>query len=152
MNGELICLDTCILIDWARDRNGKNSEKTRAMESMLESAQSGACRLCASTLVYPEILESKMSVAEMKKFHKFIGESEKMKIIPVDTGIAKKAQEIRSRYPKKTKKEKTIETPDAVHLATAIALEAKVFHTDDRKLLALDGKDFVDGLRITKCV
>ncbi len=44
-----------------------------------------------------------------------------------------------------------VSTPDAVHVATAIVNKAKFFHTFDNTLLSLDGKNEVEGLKITPC-
>lgn len=45
---------------------------------------------------------------------------------------------------------RSIKTPDALFIATAIIHSAGALHTFDEKLLAVGGKDYVDGLPIIK--
>ena len=63
----------------------------------------------------------------------------------MDIRVAEKAQAFRN------KSSRTLTTPDAVHIATAVLSGAKLFHTFDDRLLRLNGDDEVDGLAITAC-
>jgi len=145
MNSKLICWDSSVVIDWILDKKSKNPERIPGILSVWKNVGDDDCRLAVSTLVYTEVLESTMPAGAMEKFRAFMGSRKNVKIIPVDIRIAKQAQEIRSRASKK------IEAPDAVHLATAVVLRARVFHTFDKDLLSLDGKDVVNRLSITRC-
>jgi predicted nucleic acid-binding protein len=54
-----------------------------------------------------------------------------LSLIPVDNAIARRAAELSMRH--------NLGTPDAVHLATALAAKAEVFITNDRKLKRVEG-------------
>ncbi len=105
--------------------------------------EKGDYKLAFSTLVYVEVLDSKMPAAAGGKFKQFMTNRETVEVIAVDIRVAEKAQEIRNRT--------SIGTPDAVHIATAIVMGARLFHTFDERLLKLNEKNEVEGLSVTKC-
>lgn len=141
---KIIGWDSVVLLDWILDTSGENASRLPAIESVVAGVDNGYCRLVVSTLIYVEVLANNNPKGFIKKFERFMADSKKVKIISVDVGVAQKAQEIRNRM-------KSIKTPDAVHVATAIVGKADVFHTFDKQLLSLDGKKVVDGLRILPC-
>ena len=140
MNSKLICWDSGVLIALLAGEQ----RYMQSIHSVIREVQSGRYRLAMSALVYFEMHEDKMSANSRKIFHDFMKNKKMAKTIPVDAGIAKKAQEIRSRN-------SNMEIPDAIHLATAVASKAGVFHTFDSELLKLNQKWEADGLMITGC-
>lgn len=145
MSGALICWDSSVVIDWVLDQKSKNPERIPAIRSVFDGVEDGRHQLAVSALVHAEVLESTTPADAMQKFRAFMNDTEMVDVIAVDVPIAEKAREIRDRASKR------IKTPDALHLATAIAGGADVFHTFDRGLLSLSGADEVDGLVITDC-
>ena len=143
MREDLICWDSSVLISWIRGDEG--ADRNRAIKTVVENIERGAYKLAVSTLLYVEVLESTMPTGAMEQFKRFMQNRQMIEIIAVDIRVAKKAQAIRNKSQKK------IKTPDAVHIATAIVSEAKLFHTFDTDLLHLSGKDEVGGLAITAC-
>lgn len=141
MKKGLICWDSSVLISYMRGDEEEN--RNRDMNSVVESIEKGFYKLVVSTLLYVEILESKMPGDSIKRFEKFMQNREKIEVVAVDIRVAKKAQVIRNS----TK----IKTPDAIHLATAIVSGAKLFHTFDKELLQLSGKGVVESIPITAC-
>ena len=93
-------------------------------------------------------MECKMPEQAIKRFEDFMKDRNLVEVFAVDTRIAKRAQALRNRLNEKGKK---IETPDAIHIATAIISKAKQLHTFDEEILKLNGKDEVEGLVITDC-
>lgn len=143
MRKELICWDSSVLISWIR--GDESPDRIRAMRAVVESVESGSYKLAVSALLYVEVLESTMPSHAIGQFKKFMQNRQKVEIITVDIRVAEKAQSIRNKSQKK------IHVPDAVHIATAIVIGAKLFHTFDDGLLQLSGRDEVDGLTITPC-
>ncbi len=141
MKKGLIYWDSSVLISYIRGDEEEN--RNRDMNSVVEIIEKGFYKLVVSTLLYVEILESKMPGDSIKRFEKFMQNREKIEVVAVDIRVAKKAQVIRNS----TK----IKTPDAIHLATAIVSGAKLFHTFDKELLQLSGKGVVESIPITAC-
>lgn len=143
MKKDLICWDSSVLISWIR--GDEIADKRQAIETVVNSIERGTYKLAVSTLIYVEVLERTMPAGAIEQFKKFMQNRQTLEIIAVDIRIAEKAQAIRN------KSSKTIRTPDAIHVATAIVCGAKLFHTFDDLLLRLNGKDEVEGLMITPC-
>ena len=143
MKKDLICWDSSVLISWIR--GDEIADKRRAIETVVNSIERGMYKLAVSTLIYVEVLERTMPEGAIAQFKKFMQNRQTLEIVAVDIRVAEKAQAIRN------KSSKTIRTPDAIHVATAIVCGAKLFHTFDDALLRLNGKDEVEGLMITPC-
>ena len=143
MKKDLICWDSSVLISWIR--GDEIADKRRAIETVVNSIERGTYKLAISTLIYVEVLERTMPEGAIAQFKKFMQNRQTLEIVAVDIRVAEKAQVIRN------KSSKTIRTPDAIHVATAIVCGAKLFHTFDDALLRLNGKDEVEGLMITPC-
>ena len=142
----LIGWDSSVLIDWIKGDTVPR-DRILSIREVVEEVQRGTCRLGVSTLVYPEVLETRMPSGAIETFRGFMQNKKEVEILAVDIRVAEKAQEIRNRCSTTRK----IKTPDAVHIATAIISGAKAFHTFDKGLLSWDGKDEVDRLSITTC-
>ena len=148
----LICWDTSVLIDWLKGSGTEN--RMLSIKSVVAEIEAKKYKLAVSTLVYVEVLECKMKMEceipeqAIKQFEDFMKNGNLVEVLAVDTRIAKRAQELRNRL---NEKGRNIETPDAIHIATAIVSKAKQLHTFDDKILRLNGKDEVEGLVITAC-
>ena len=143
MKDDLICWDSSVLISWLR--GDEDADRNRATHAVVQYIESGASKLVVSTLLYVEVLESRMPTGAIEQFKKFMQNRQMIEIIAVDIRVAEKAQAFRN------KSSRTLTTPDAVHIATAVLSGAKLFHTFDDRLLRLNGDDEVDGLAITAC-
>ena len=143
MKEDLICWDSSVLISWLR--GDEDAVRNRATQAVVQHIRKRASKLAVSTLLYVEVLESTMPTSAIEQFKKFMRNRQMIDIIAVDIRVAEKAQAIRN------KSSRTLSTPDAVHMATAIVSGAKLFHTFDNGLLRLSGKNEVEGLAITAC-
>ena len=143
MKEDVICWDSSVFISWIR--GGEGADRKQAIETVVEQIERRAYKLAISTLLYVEVLESTMPLCAIEKFKAFMQNRERIEIVAVDIRVAEKAQAIRNNS------SRTISTPDAVHIATAIISRAKLFHTFDNGLLRLNGKEAVEGLKITPC-
>lgn len=145
MRNNLICWDSCVLIELIK---GDNQARIHDIVPIAKSISKKQHGLIVSTLVYVEVLESKMSSTDIKKFESFMQNRKEVEIVAVDTQIARKARAIRDSGIKNSKK---ISTPDAVHLATAIISGAGSLHTFDDILLSLNRTKEAEGIDITPC-
>lgn len=144
MKKDLICWDSCVVIAWIKEEPAR----MKAIEPVVKNLEAGYYNLIVSLLVYPEVLESRMSHEAITKFERFMQNREALGIFAVEQRVVKKAQTIRNRTPESAK---IISTPDAIHVATAIVSGANMLHTFDKGLLSLNGKAQVEGLTITAC-
>ena len=143
MKQDLICWDSSVFISWIKGDN-EDTSRIQRIRSVVQSLNNGSFKLVMSTLIYPEVLETTMPEGAAEKFREFLRNRKLLSIVAVDVRVAEKAQAIRNQ--------KTLSTPDAVHVATALVSKAKMLHTFDDDLLKLSGKDIVDGLDITDCL
>ena len=143
MKDDLICWDSSVLISWLR--GDEDAGRNRATRAVVQHVESGTSRLVVSTLLYVEVLESRMPAGAVEQFKKFMQNRHTVEIMAVDIRVAERAQAIRNNS------SRVLSAPDAVHIATAILSGAELFHTFDEALLRLSGKDEVKGLTITAC-
>ncbi len=100
-----------------------------AAGALLEAAELGRCRLAASVLALLEILvvPKRMGRGDLCSRYRDLLESfPNLDFHELDGDIAEKAAELRARY--------DLRTPDAIHLATALAAGAETFASEDRRL------------------
>ena len=143
MKDDLICWDSSVLISWLR--GDEDVGRNRATRAVVQHIEGGTSKLVVSTLLYVEILESRMPAGAIEQFKKFMQNRKMVEIMAVDIRVAERAQAIRNNN------SRLLSTPDAVHIATAVLSGAKLFHTFDDDLLRLSGRDEVRGVTITAC-
>ena len=145
---QIFCWDSSVLIEWLQGEQGGNvnQKKFREVEQVVSALEGKKVQLIMSAIVYPECFGPDLSTREPDRLDVFFQNTE-IEIAPVNIIIAKKAQKIRARY---SSGGKSLKTPDAIHLATAISYNVQAFHTYDGKLLKLDGEDEIDGLKVSK--
>ena len=71
---ELICWDTSVFISWVK---GESEEIDLKIKSIMQHVMNGKRRLLVSSLLYAEILPSKMSSQAMETFEQAMKNREK---------------------------------------------------------------------------
>ena len=150
--------DTAPLIAWIADEKRKDPSEMSGLAEVVEMVENGRAILMTSVLWRAEVLDLDLTQLQRRKMEQvFDGRS----VIELEIGsrIMDLAGEIRTYHRRSTKKDslKTLSTPDAIHLASAIFYEASEFHTFDGKragknpggLLTLNGN--VGGHRLKIC-
>ena len=102
--------------------------------------------IISSTITYIEVLAIKIGDENEALFRKSFRTQAHI-AYDVDPPIALKARDLRERFVD-DKTGRKLQTPDAIHLATAIIHKADHFVTLDDKLLKLNGDDRLEGLVI----
>ena len=150
-NSPVFYWDTCLFLAWLKDEERKTGEMDGVRE-VISRAQKRDVKIITSVLTTTEVLSAKIP-AGMDTLFK--GLLKRVTQISVDIRVAELAHDIRNYYAMRGTG-KTIATPDAIHLATAILYRASEFHTFDeagsRKslgLLPLSGD--VGGHRLKIC-
>jgi predicted nucleic acid-binding protein len=146
--------DTCLFLAWIKDEARPSGEMDGVREVIARSKRR-ECKLVTSVITSIEVLACRLPAGVD---HLFLGLMKRINKVGVDSKIAQLAHDLRNHYRSRETEfgGKTLGTPDAIHLATAILCRADEFHTFDRDgskqslgLLPLSGN--VAGHRITIC-
>ena len=135
--------DTCLFLAWLKDEE-RNSGEMDGVREIIERQRKRACRIMTSVITTVEVLQATIPTGIDTLFS---GLMRRISRVGVDTKVAQMAHDIRNDC--KVSGIKMIETPDALHMATAILHRADQFHTFDEALLALPGK--IAGNRLVIC-
>ena len=146
--------DTCLFLAWLKDEERPTGEMDGVRE-LIELSRRREVRLMTSALTLVEVLSSKIPIGFDNLFNNLL---KRINRVSVDIKVAGVANDIRNFYAARQAEfgNKTLSTPDAIHLATAILYRADEFHTFDDKgssknlgLIPLSGN--VAGNRLTIC-
>ena len=146
--------DTCLFLAWIKDEERPSGEMDGVRE-IIERSKRREVRLVTSVLTLVEVLQSRLPVGMDTLFS---GLMKRIIRLGMDSKVASVAHDIRDHYMSRTAEfgGKTLSTPDAIHLATAILYRVDEFHTFDRDgsskslgLIPLSGN--VGGHRLIIC-
>ena len=127
------------------------------VEEYVRKFESGKIKLMTSAITYAEVTSISLSDEVDNRFLKLM-QRPNLLVIGADIEVSCKARKLRGYYSsqKEHHNNKTLSTPDALHLATAILYQVAEFHTFDASnqrslgLLGLNDDVGVDRLRICK--
>jgi predicted nucleic acid-binding protein len=146
--------DTCLFLAWIKDEDRPSGEMAGVREVIANVKKRDAI-IVTSVITATEVLQSYLPAGVETLF---TGLMKRVEQKSVDIKIAKLAHDLRDYYTirKSNFGDKTLSTPDALHLATAIMYRASEFHTFDLNgnrgslgLLPLSGN--VAGHNLTIC-
>ncbi|MGH7813130.1 MAG: type II toxin-antitoxin system VapC family toxin [Candidatus Binataceae bacterium] len=133
--------DSGLFINYLMDDGDDPNPKSRVFLRLISDAESGLIRVALSYVVLAEVRPKRRNKASDKKIEQLL-ESDRpfLQWFPVTRAIAARARRIGAAY--------SLETADALHIATAIEAKAAVVftydgdHADkkDDGLLAMNGK------------
>lgn len=141
--------DSCVFIAMLNDDRTAYGDIIDDLNQFATEAKSGAHVIHCSTITIAEITKKNMKPGAYPDFSAFLRDF-RGAVVPIapDPNIMAVASELRSLIYTKTSGERKLHTPDAIHLASALALvesygigELTAFHTfDDGKARGPDGK------------
>ncbi len=146
--------DTCLFLAWLNDESRKAGEMDGVRE-VISRHKKREVRLITSVLTRVEVLQGRIPVGVGSSFTDLL---KRMTQMGLDTKIAGLAHDLRDHYSVNAAAHggKTLSTPDAIHLATALHYRVDEFHTFDNDgsskhlgLLPLSGN--VGGHKLTIC-
>lgn len=152
--------DSCVFIAWLQDEKTREPGELDNVKAVIKANKRGENIIVTSAFTQAEVLKGTISKeAEIK----FIDAFKRKNLVEVDVDpiISREARRIRDYYYEQNKKAgkekiKTVCTPDAMHLATAIIYGVDEFHTFDKNdkgecmgLLPLSGD--VAGKKLIIC-
>lgn len=149
--------DTCLFLAWLKDEERRIGEMDGVRE-LIERSRRREVRIMTSALTLVEVLSSKIPAGFNTLFANLM---KRINRISMDIRVAAIAHDLRDYYSSRPVEfgNKTLSTPDAIHLATAILYRADEFHTFDEHgsnknlgLIPLSGDVAGNGLIICKPV
>lgn len=155
-SGKLIySWDSSIFIAWLKGES-RDAGDMEGLTNVVRQIDSGKVSLIVSTLIRVEVLTFNLPDNKAQTFFDFLKRSNVAEAA-MDFHISNLAYEIRNFYKKQGgEKARTVSTPDAIHLATAIHYNVSEFHTFNGKkkshlgLLPLNGNVAGHPLKIVK--
>jgi predicted nucleic acid-binding protein len=140
------CWDTSVFLAWL---NREQSAPLADIDALITDIEAKRAILVVSVNTYTEMLRAKHTQEQADMFDAFLRRQSIVRV-GVTFPIGQKAEEIRSRgltlFPKNQKR--SIATPDAQIIATAIVHKCDVLHSMEPKHHNLSGHAAVDGLKI----
>ncbi len=121
--------DTCLFLAWIQDEERPTGEMDGVRE-IIDRFKRRECKIISSVLTQVEVLDSKLPVGLKTLFY---GMLKRINRIGMETKVAEMAHDLRDYYKSRSAEfgGKTLSTPDAIHLATAILYRVTEFHTFD---------------------
>ena len=147
--------DTCLFLAWIKDEERPSGEMEGVREFIARQKRREV-KLVTSVITSVEVLSSKLPAGVRELF---LGLMKRINKVGVDSKVASMAHDLRDYYQSRTTEYggKTLSTPDAIHLSTAILYRAEEFHTFDHRgsskylgLIPLSGNVGGHKLTITK--
>ena len=135
--------DTCLFLAWLKDEERKAGEMDGVRE-VIDRSKRREVKIMTSVLTAVEVLNAKIPAGMDTLFN---GLMKRVNRQGMDIRVANLAHDLRNHYA--AKGGKTLSTPDAIHLGTAILYRADEFHTFDGELLPLSGD--VGGHKLIIC-
>lgn len=122
--------DTCLFLAWIQNEERPSGEMDGVRE-IIERSKRREVKIVTSVLTSVEVLDSRLPVGLKTLFY---GLLKRITRLGMDTKVATMAHDIRDHYMVRAAEfgGKTLSTPDAIHLATAILYRVTEFHTFDR--------------------
>lgn len=123
--------DACVFFAWVKDEQRPENEMQGVREH-IELLKKNEIRIFTSALTLCEVRSGRLSDQQMDIFERVL-QRRNLGLVDVDRRIARRAAELKNYYGARRGDfgDKTLSTPDAIHLATAIIYSADAFHTFD---------------------
>jgi predicted nucleic acid-binding protein len=146
--------DACLFLAWIKDEERPSGEMDGVRE-IIDRSRRREAKIVTSVLTSVEVLQSRLPVGLPNLFSGLI---KRITRLGMDSKVASLAHDIRDHYMARAAEfdGKTLSTPDAIHLATAILYRVDEFHTFDKDgsskslgLIPLSGN--VGGHRLIIC-
>lgn len=149
--------DACLFLAWLKDEATRQPGEMDGVRDVVDRVKRRDVQLVTSTITFTEVMSADLPAGVANLFRDLM-KRRNVTPVSVDVPIANFASDLRAHYKARPTEYngKTISTPDAIHLATAILYKVDEFHTFDNGkkgnslgLLQLDGN--VGGHKMRVC-
>ena len=134
--------DACLFLAWLKDEERKIGEMD-GVRDIIQRIRRRDAKVITSVLTTVEVLAAKVPVGVESPFKALLKRISRQSM---DMRVASLAHDLRNHY---ATLGRSLKTPDAIHLATAVQYRADEFHTFDDQLLSFSGD--VGGHRLIIC-
>ena len=134
--------DTCLFLAWLKDEERRTGEMD-GVRDIIQRMKRRDARVMTSVLTSVEVLAARIPVGIDSPFK---GLLKRVSQVSMDIRVASLAHDLRNHY---AMAGRSLKTPDAIHLATAIHYRVDEFHTFDDQLISLSGN--VGGHKLAVC-
>ncbi len=126
--------DSCLFLAWLKDETTRKPGEMDGVREFVDKLRKGQISIITSTMTYVEVTTAKLPIG-VTTLLEDVFKKRNLQKIAVDIKIAKLARDLRDYYSLRASEHnnKTLSSPDAVHLATAILYKVDEFHTFDEK-------------------
>ena len=130
----LFYVDTCIFLAHLKDETRQDPRDMLGVAELMAKVAAREIDVVTSIITLSEILECRVPPNKREDFKSLMGRKN-CHFVDVLYPIAELTHDIRDYYRKQQDKDglSTVETPDAIHLATAIYHKCDKFYTFDEK-------------------
>lgn len=130
----LVYLDSCILIASLKNEKRSDPAEMKGVKDLIKHIDEGKLNMITSALTKAEILRCTLSRDAQQKLDD-VFKRRNVQVVETTHVIWDKTHDLRDHYKKEQLAggPKTLSTPDAVHLATAVVYGADKFYTFDGK-------------------
>ena len=130
--------DACIFLAWLQDERPPRRQPgdMEGLAEIVDQIERGEARVVTSALTLTEVLNANFTEEQKGRFEGAL-QRPSCVVINADQRVTKLAAEIRENFRGEGRR---IQTPDAIHLASALIVAADVLHTFDDQMLVLDGR------------
>ena len=125
MPGRLVYWDSCIFIAWLKDEQRPDPLDLDGIAYLVEEWDAGRLVIATSTITRIEVLESSLTPDQAAQFKLALRRST-MRVDAATSPVTDLAHDLRNYYA-----DPRLSTPDAIHMATAIAAGCDTFFTFD---------------------
>lgn len=137
--------DAAIFIAWLQDEKRPTPGEREGIAELAQLVDRDQAVLVTSAITRIEVLNSRLATEQQNTLDEVLRRRRNVQVVACDPRVADKSHQIRDHY---LQVGRSVKTPDAIHLATAIIYEVDVLYSLDGKLLALDGDVAGHRLRI----
>ena len=124
----LVYLDSCIFIAWLKNEIRSDPREMAGVSDIGVSFDMGQIDIVTSTITFTEVLQSSIGQSEFDRFRNLFSRRNAF-LIDVNRKIAEISHNIRDFY--YSPNSQALDTPDCIHLASAIWFHCSIFYTFD---------------------
>lgn len=140
MPSKLFCWDSVTFIAVLNGGTHRSQDEVSGLREVVDMVERKQARIVTSEMILAEVLENAERLERLMKRPEYF-------MVSAAGPILRRVRELRDAA---RASGRSLKTPDATYVATALAYKAEALHTFDGGLLGLSGLPCVDGLCISK--